>query len=390
MPPNGGMIRSAGQDLAVLLWIIIALLTGAAVMAVLLPLGRDKAVSYPHEQARRVYLNQLAELERDKADSRISPREATVARAEIARRILSTEEREPRPRTGGQGARRAVALGALAGMPLVSLSLYLGLGAPGLPGQPLGARLATPSVGENFDSLVAKVEQHLAGSPEDGRGWEVLAPVYLRLGRLEEAQRAYGHAIRLLGSNAARQSGLGEAILAAEGGIVTAAARSAFEAANAVEPGAPGPRFYLALAQEQEGKTEAAAAGWRALLAEAPADAPWRVPVEEALARVSQVEGQQPGPAAADLAAAEGMAPAERAAMIEGMVDGLAERLQAEPDDVEGWLRLIRSYAVLGRPNDASAAAKAALEGVGKPGERQLVEALVGELALPRGEAAMP
>lgn len=372
-----------------LLWIIIALLTGAAVMAVLVPLGRDHAVSDPHEQARRVYLDQLAELERDRADGRITPPEATVARAEIGRRILSAEERRPQLQTGGQGARRATALVALAGMPLLALSLYLGLGAPRLPGQPLAARLEAPGGGENLDSVVAKVEQHLAASPEDGRGWDVLAPIYLRLGRAEEAQRAYGQAIRLLGSNAARQSGLGEAILAGEGGIVTAAARAAFEAANAAAPGAPGPRFYLALAEEQEGKTEAAAAGWRALLAEAPADAPWRAPVEQALARVSRVEGL-PGPSAPDLAAAEQIAPADRAAMIEGMVDGLAERLQAEPDDVEGWLRLIRSYVVLGRPNDASAAAKAALEGVGAPGERQLVEALIAELALPTSEAAIP
>ena len=371
-----------------LLWIIIALLTGAAVMAVLAPLGRDQAVADPQEQARRVYLDQLAELERDKADGRISLNEATAARAEIARRILSTDDGKPQPRRmGGHGARRVIALVALAGIPIVSLSLYLGLGAPGVPGQPLAARFATSSGGENLESLVAKVEQHLAGSPEDGQGWDVLAPVYLRLGRAEEAQRAYSHAIRLLGSNAARQSGLGEAILEAQGGVVTADARAAFAAANAAEPSAPGPRFYLALAEEQEGDTEGAAAGWRALLAEAPADAPWRIPVEQALARVSRPK-EQPGPAAADVATAEAMARAERAAMIEGMVGGLAERLQAKPDDIEGWLRLIRSYAVLGRPVDAAAAARAALEGLREPGQRQRVEALMADLALPRAEAA--
>ena len=107
--------------------------------------------------------------------------------------------------------------------------------------------------------LVAKVEEHLAAHPEDGRGWDVIAPVYLRLGRADDAARAFQNAIRLLGSTAERQTGLGEAILSAEGGIVTADARTAFEAAQRLDPAAPGPRFFLALAAEQEGEAAAAA-----------------------------------------------------------------------------------------------------------------------------------
>lgn len=364
-----------------LLWVTIALLTAAAIMAVLLPLGRAPASSDRDEGARRVYLDQLKELERDQAEDRISSAEADAARAEVARRLFATETGRAATAPGGSlAARRGTALAALIGIPIVSLALYGALGAPELPGQPLAARLQAPNAPDDIEALVAKVEDHLARAPEDGAGWDVIAPVYLRLGRADEAAGAYRNAIRLLGSSAARQSGLGEAVFAAERGIVTAEARAAFEAANQADPTAPGPRFFLALAQEQEGDHDAAAKAWRALLAEASPDAPWRAAVEQALAR----EDAAAGTTAA--AAADRPLEAEQAAMIEGMVDGLAKRLKSEPDDVEGWLRLIRSYVVLGRSEEAAAAASEALEGVREEASRKRVEALIADLGVtPRG-----
>ncbi|MDP8917036.1 MAG: c-type cytochrome biogenesis protein CcmI, partial [Pseudomonadota bacterium] len=146
-------------------------------------------------------------------------------------------------------------------------------------------------------------------------------------------------------------------------------------------------RFLLALAKEQEGKREEAAAGWLALLAETPADAPWRAPLEEALARVDTVAPG--GPDADQVAAAETMSPDERSAMIAGMVDGLAARLKGAPDDVEGWLSLIRSYAVLNRRDEAVEAADAALKGVSREGDRARVTALIADLGLdPAGTGA--
>ncbi len=301
-----------------LLWVLIFCLTAAAIMAVLVPLSRAPQSSDAAAQAKAVYRDQLQELERDLADGRIDPPEAAAARAEIARRLIDIERVRPQapvPRNRA-AARRITALVALCGIPLVALGLYLSLGSPNLPAQPLAARLAEPPAPDDIAALIARVEEHLARAPEDGRGWEVIAPVYLRLGRAADAATAYRNAIRLNGASAARQTGLGEAILAAEGGVVTAEARQAFERASEAEPAAPAPRFYLALAAEQEGKPGAAATMLRALLAEAPADAPWRGPVETALARLAPAEGI--GPSQNDVAAAETMAPDERDAMIEG------------------------------------------------------------------------
>lgn len=377
-----------------LLWIIIALLTATAILAVLVPLSRTPRAGGSAAHAARVYRDQLEELERDRAEGRISAGEAEPARAEIARRLIAVdnEAQAETDATGRAGAmargRRAVALVALLGIPFLSLVLYLGLGSPWLPGEPLAARLSTPAP-DDIEVLVAKVEGHLAKNPEDGQGWDVIAPVYLRLGRPVEAAQAFRNAIRLVGSTAERQAGLGEAIVSAEGGIVTAEARAAFEAAEVHDATSPGPQFFLALAAEQEGKRDEAAGRLRMLLAHAPADAQWRGAVEEALARVAPGESL-PGPTEEQVAAAQSMPEGDRAAMIDSMVSGLAERLKSEPDDVEGWLRLIRSYVVLGRADAASEAARAALDNVRDDGARQRVEALLAELRVTPAGTATP
>lgn len=390
-----------------MLWILIALLTAAAILAVLVPLARAPTAGDASEHSARVYRDQLTELERDKAEGRISAGEAEAARAEIARRLIAadgeTRGRSTTPDTGSVKMRRATALVALIGIPFLSLTLYLGLGAPTLPDAPLAARLSGDIPPDDFAMMIRKVEEHLALRPEDGRGWEVIAPVYLRLGRLREAEQAFRNAIRLLGSTAPRQIGLGEAILASQGGIVTAEARGAFEAASALDPAAPIPRFYLALAVEQEGRAEEAADMWRKLLAETPIDAAWRPAVEKALARVAPGKAQpgeaQPvearpgetkiGPSEEEIAAAQDMPAGHRAAMIESMVSQLAARLEDEPNNVDGWLRLIRSYVVLGRTDAAAAAARSALDGI-NPADRGKVEALIADLGVTPAEAATP
>jgi cytochrome c-type biogenesis protein CcmH len=383
-----------------LLWILIALLTAAAILAVLVPLARRPSVGDPAEHAARVYRDQLAELERDKAEARIDAAEAEAARAEVARRLIAADSEAHVGATVADGGsakmRRATAVVALIGIPLFSLTLYLALGAPTLPGAPLAARLAEPIVADDFEMMIRKVEEHLASKPEDGRGWDVIAPVYLRLGRLTEAEQAYRNAIRLLGATAPRQIGLGEAIFASQGGIVTAEARSAFEAANGLDPSAPIPRFFLGLAAEQEGKQQEAADAWRALLADTPADSAWRPAVEKAFSRVAPDEPlpapaapSQPGPTEEQVAAAADMPEADRTAMIESMVSGLAERLRSEPADVEGWLRLIRSYVVLGRNDAAAEAARSALDGV-SAADRGKVEALIADLGVTPAGAVTP
>jgi len=215
---------------------------------------------------------------------------------------------------------------------------------------------------------VAQVEAHLEKNPTDGRGWTVLAPVLARLGRYDDAVRAYRNAINYAGDGAERRSDLGEALAGAAGGVVTAEAKAEFERAVAQNADEPKANYFLGLAAEQDGRQADAAATWRGMLAKAPADAPWRPLIEAALARVG-------GPAAPALsndamAAAKDMNEDDRGTMIRGMVDRLATRLKQNGDDVEGWLRLMRAYIVMGERDKAASALTDARQAVANDTER--------------------
>ena len=274
-------------------------------------------------------------------------------------------------------------------MPLLSWGVYTVIGSPDIPSQPLSARLSQNPANSSVDELIARAEAHLIANPTDGRGWDVLAPVYMRMGRADDAVTAYRNSIRLLGSSSARESGLGEAISAASGGIVTADARSAFEDALKSDPTNPKARYFLGLALAQEGKTADAAIVWRQLADGVPADSPWRSVVEQAIAQAEGRAPQQnqtagaPAPNQDQIDAAASMSAGDRTAMIEGMVATLDEKLRQNPRDPEGWLRLVRSYQVLGKTDQAQDALGRAYAALGRDSDdgRKLTE-LAGSLGL--------
>ena len=351
-------------------WIAAALLTLLACLPVLLPLARrGAAVPADADFDMAVYRDQLAELDRDVARGAISGGEAAEARAEIGRRILKASNaagRAPR-RTGFSRAGRIIASLAVLMVPLASWGIYAETGSPQLPAQPLHARLERNPAENTVFELVARAERHLDANPEDGRGWEVIAPIYHRIGRHQEAIAAYRHAIRILGSSAAREIALGEAMVSAAGGAIGADARAAFERALALEPRNPKARFLHAAALAHEGHDGDAAAAFRALLGDLPDASPWRPTVAKA---VADLEGTaQPGPTAEDVEAAGLISDNERAAMIGNMVEGLDRRLRDNPQDPEGWQRLVRSYVVLDRADDAADALARGVAALGRDSE---------------------
>src|ERR1700678_1791257 len=328
------------------LWFVFALMTAAADFAVLWPLGRQRRAQNDGSETT-VYKDQLAEVDRDLAAGLIGASEAEAARVEISRRLLAAadNQRDP-PVASSLPLRRFAAILALVGLPIISLALYLPLGSPQLGDFPLAHRARAPDATQSLDNLVAQVEAHLEKNPTDGRGWNVLAPVLARLGRYEEAVRAYRNSITYNGDGADRRADLGEVLAGASGGVVTSEARAEFERAIAIKADEPKANYFLGLAAEQDGRTAEAASIWRSVLAKAPPDAPWRPLVQAALARVGG--SSAPAPSDDAMAAAKDMNEADRGAMIRGMVDRLASRLKQNGDDVEGWLRLGGGYVVRG------------------------------------------
>jgi cytochrome c-type biogenesis protein CcmH len=365
------------------LWFALALMTAAAIFAVLWPLAR-RADKLRSGSDVAVYRDQLDEIDRDRAAGLIEDKEATAAQVEVSRRLIAAADAQAAAPTSPPAAvaawrRRTVALVALVMLPLGAAGLYLALGSPALPDQPLAPRIAAARGNQSTDGLIARVEAHLERNPEDGRGWEVIAPIYLRLGRFEDAVKARRNVLRLNGETAEREVFLGEALVFAANGVVTAEAKTAFEKAVALDASDVQARYFLGLAAEQDGNRAQAAAIWRALIEGAAPDASWLDFVRRALARVDGgaapgVAGGRPrpdaspsanpsaspsansGPTEEQVAASSDLSADQRNVMIRGMVERLSERLHREGSDVEGWLRLVRSYMVLGELDKARVA----------------------------------
>jgi len=371
------------------LWLLFGLMTAAAIFAVLWPLGRVRA-SQATGNDIAVYRDQLDEIARDRAAGLIGEAEAEAARVEVSRRLIAaadTAHAEPTA-TGGTFRRRIAGLAALIALPVIAAGLYLTLGSPELPGQPLASRDTTPLQNRTLDRLVANVESHLEKNPEDGRGWEVVGPVYMRMGRFDDAVKARRNSLRLNGATADREADLGESLMAAANGVVTAESKAAFERALTHDPKHNKARFLLAVAAQQDGQPEKAAAIWQAMLQDVRPGSPWIGMVREAL---GQVEPPPPsgqtasagGPSPEDVAAANEMRPEDRNAMIRGMVERLAERLKRDGSDLEGWLRLLRAYTVLGDRDSALSALADARRALGQDADKlRRLDELVKELRL--------
>jgi cytochrome c-type biogenesis protein CcmH len=254
---------------------IVALMTGAAILAVLWPLSRTglRAAS-AREADLAVYRDQLAEIERDRGRGLIAEPEAEAARIEVSRRLLAAADADamPVPVPGARLRRRAASMLALLGIPLLAAGMYFSLGSPDLPGAPLTAR---PKEGMDVAILVQRVEALLAQNPGDGRGWEVIVPFYLNVGRNDDALKAQQNALRILGPSSEREATLGETLVAVSKGIITPEARAAFDRALGMNAKNPKALFFLGLAAQQANKPDEARAIWSRLLESAPTDDSW-------------------------------------------------------------------------------------------------------------------
>jgi cytochrome c-type biogenesis protein CcmH len=397
-----------------LLWVALACVTAAALAAILRPLGAALPDAGNHDADIAVYRDQLAEIAAERERGLLDDTEASAARAEIGRRLLASDARVRPPVASGRPPAAAAApprARAFAGrfglayviaavVPVCSLALYLFYGSPGLQDHPASAGRTAEAGSASIATLIVAVEAQLRKVPDDGQGWDVIAPLYLRSGRYAEAANAFSRAAQLLGESIPRLAGFAEATAMAANGVVTEEARKAFQKLAELAPTRHEPRFWLALAQEQDGNIAAAAAAYKVLLEAAPADAPWRSMVQErfdammarlpagtvlpAIKPIPKPDAVAPkspaaepkapeapsgtaerGPTAADVAATGSLSEAERANMIEQMVSGLAARLKADGRDVRGWQKLIRAYVVLGRMAQAKSALEEARSSLG-------------------------
>jgi cytochrome c-type biogenesis protein CcmH len=375
------------------LWFVFALMTAAAIFAVLWPLGRRSAA--PGGSDLAVYRDQLDEIARDRASGLIGEAEAEAAKVEVSRRLIAAADAAEAEKSVSDRSplwrRRVTAVAGLVLLPVGATALYLALGSPQMPGQPLAERVRTVRQDRSIQDLVSQVEAHLEHNPDDARGYAVVAPVYMRLGRFADAVNARRRLLALSGESADRQADLGEALAAAANGVVTVEAKAAFERALALDPNDLKSTYYTGIAAEQDGDKAKAAGIWTGMLKDAPPDAAWAPMVREALMRVGgtppaavapPIAGSA-GPSAADVAAAGGMSEKDRGDMIRGMVARLADKLKQDGNDLEGWQRLLRAYMVLGERDKAMATATMAKRALAsEPDKLRQIDELIKSMGL--------
>ena len=365
-----------------MLWLALAVMTGLAVLIALWPLAFRRGPAADGAREAAFYRAQLAEIGRDVERGLLMESEAAAARTEAGRRLIAvSEETGGVALRGGLFRRRAAALAILVVTPLISIGLYSLIGQPRLADEPLAARKADPNSPMAMEAAIAKIEAHLMASPGDTRGWEVLAPVYMRLGRFQDAAGAYRRLLALEGDKPILHADLGEALVAMSDGVVTTDAREQFDEALKDSSGMPMARFYLGLAAEQDGKLDQAKAIYKDIAPQASGRAAWMIGLRS---RLAALEGAGPAGqlAAAEAPKAAAEAPSftpEQRQMIQGMVQGLATRLAQNGGSAEEWARLIRAYSVLQETDKAKDALASARKALGSNAD---IDALARELGI--------
>ncbi|HUO20938.1 MAG TPA: c-type cytochrome biogenesis protein CcmI [Caulobacteraceae bacterium] len=386
----------------IVLWIAAALLS-ALTAALVLHRASRRAGSPAADPTVDIYRRQLAEID-DLADrGLLRESERSAARAEAGRRLLTAADQSKA--NGVQSAppgamRRWVMLGAVAA-PLGALGLYLALGSPGLPDQPFAQRLATWRSAPNPadlspGELTAVMQDAVDRRPNDPQGRLLLARVQVAAGNLDAAVQNLKTAVRLAPGQAELWEALGETLVQQAQGQEPAEAQGAFRRAVALDPSAVGPRYHLGRAKIQAGDLAGGLGDWRALaasLTEPDEQAALNAQIaatqkagrlaepaaqDEAAqdgAAGAQAEAASPGPGPsgsqvqAAAAAQAGATPSDRRAFIQSMVESLAAKLKADPQDWRSWALLVRSYGVLGDKEKQTAAYGEAAKRFGANGD---------------------
>jgi len=355
-----------------MIWLVFAALSVFGLILIGLPLrNRSETVPVPQDTTAAVLMDQLDEVQRDLKRGVISGAEAKAAELEIKRRIL-TQSRKAKQVTRKltAGGRFAVVLSAVF-VPVFAFGYYAVMGSPEIPAVAFAERAAERQEAEQITDLTRQLYDRLSSDPEGGpsEGWMLLGQTYARMGRFADAAEAFKVVAERPEANSAVFSMLAEALISDDQGVVTPAADAAIDRAVAMDPSNPAAAFYQAVSLTQKGDVAQAYDVLVARLDEADSFYPWmesfvmqanRIGAEIGKAPISLASfapmADAPGPSQEDIEDAQDMTEEDRQAFIVSMVERLATRLEDEPDDLDGWMRLGNAYSVLGENEQAIAA----------------------------------
>ncbi len=362
-----------------MLWVFISVLTMVIVAILILPLinKRNKIIINPLDYDINVYKNQLAEIDREVIKGAISKIEAEAARVEVSRRILAVDNKIQNTAIANNNSTKLngklsyLAIFIALSTTIGSLMLYLNLGQPELMPKPLAARdgemakmQAATKSNSGMSDVIDKLEEKLADNPDGIDGWMLLGRSYLAIGQLDKALNAYKNAVAINKSYPNLLSSYGEVMVMDGKGSISEIAVAIFKQALILDKDDVRARFFLAQADYQIGNLDSALKSYIALANSAPATAPWQPMLREAAIEIANeleinIDDKLPNIPKitqnnSDMANSDNNSDNDNQKMIKSMVLKLAERMQDNPDNIDGWLRLGRSYMVLKQFSDAA------------------------------------
>jgi cytochrome c-type biogenesis protein CcmH len=370
------------------LWIILTFLTTGTALLLAFPLiRRFEPPQSAEAQIIAMGKEQLAALDLEAARGQIDEDDAALAKSEIERRIVAAAKAPETTFTTPSSKGRGAMVFAVGGWLVAGATgIYFLFGRPDLPTQPFVQANAPVAVAEpqrgaavaeappgNVGELITNLEARIADNPDDAEGLRMLAWSYFTTERYALAADTYGKSVALDASDPDVLSAYAESRVRAADGMVDERSVELSKQALALNPQDARAGFFIGMAAQQAGEPAEALAIWQAILNNAPAGADWAPGLAQRVEELRAELGSNapsiplmsgggvnlpeistaPGPTQADVAAAADMTEQDRGAMISGMVDRLAGKLAENPNDPEGWQRLIRAYMVMGNEDKA-------------------------------------
>lgn len=344
-----------------LLWILITALTLIAILYVCIPFLRSNLNARDEiETEKALYEARLKELDNEFTLGRIDETSLKAAKTEEARKLLKLSAAHSSTTTGFFSGKLTL-LATAVFIPLFSIAIYTSVGSPEVAFQ----EEAIEETGQaSIEQLLEAAERRLEQAPDDLRGWLVVAPVYARQGKYDKAIAAYKNAIRLSDKDPELTFALAEVLVEKSQGLISDEALSYAQKTVALNEDHASAKFMLGIAAFQKGNNDEAIRIWQALIDSAQGNEPWVSVVQQ---RIDDLNGKDASTQAPQLSKevienAAQLSGEERLEMINQMVSGLAEKLEEDPTDKESWARLIRSYIVLGKFEEADTAIKNAAQ----------------------------